>query len=64
MFWTVLGLHWLVAAENFMSKDNLTSQALNKLLGLQRTLYHLISVSDHEPRTIKVFVEEKIYTEN
>ena len=32
MLLTVLALHWLVAAENLSGKDNLTRQALNKLL--------------------------------
>ena len=35
---TVLVLHWLVAGENLISKGDLTTQALNKLLKLQRTL--------------------------
>ena len=36
---TVLALHWLIARENFNTKDDLTSQTLNKLFELQRTLY-------------------------
>ena len=38
IFFTVLDLHWLVAAENFSSRDNLISHALIALLELQRTL--------------------------
>ena len=35
---TVLAMYWLVTDDNLTSKDDLTSQALNKLLELQRTL--------------------------
>ena len=38
MLLTVLALHWLVTDDNLTSKDDLTCQALNKLLELQRTL--------------------------
>ena len=44
MLLTVLALHWLVAAENLTRKDNLTSQALIKILDLQRTLLPRISI--------------------
>ena len=33
----VLALHWLVAAENVTSKDELSSHTLNKFLDMQRT---------------------------
>ena len=38
MLLTVLALHLLVAADNPTSLDNLSSQALKKLLKLPRTL--------------------------
>ena len=43
MLLTVLALHRLVAAENTISKDDLTIQALNKLLEMQRTLIKAIN---------------------
>ena len=39
---TVLVLLWLVAAGDFTSKDDLTNQALQKLLELLRTLSNIM----------------------